>query len=76
VASANDVAAVLSVGSDGYLLTASSTAANGIAWAEAPISLPSQTGNSGKYLTTNGSTASWAAITTDPLTDIFMMMGA
>jgi len=76
VASANDVAAVLSVGSDGYLLTASSTAANGIAWAEAPISLPSQTGNSGKYLTTNGSTASWATIVTDPLTDIFMMMGA
>jgi len=76
VASANDVAAVLSVGSDGYLLTASSTAANGIAWAEAPISLPSQTGNSGKFLTTNGSTASWATIVTDPLTDIFMMMGA
>lgn len=38
--------------------------------------LPSQSGNSGKYLTTNGSTASWATITTDPLTDIFMMMGA
>jgi len=76
VASANDVAAVLSVGSDGYLLTASSTAANGITWAAAPVSLPSQTGNSGKYLTTDGSTASWAAITTDPLTDIFMMMGA
>lgn len=76
VASANDVAAVLSVGSDGYLLTASSTATNGITWAAAPVSLPSQTGNGGKYLTTDGSTASWATITTDPLTDIFMMMGA
>jgi len=29
-------------------------------WAAAPISLPSQTGNSGKFLTTNGSSASWA----------------
>jgi hypothetical protein len=76
VASANDVAAVLSVGSDGYLLTASSTATNGITWAAAPVSLPSQTGNGGKYLTTDGSTASWATIVTDPLTDIFMMMGA
>ncbi len=76
VASANDTAAVLSVGADGYLLTASSTAANGITWAIAPVSLPSQTGNTGKYLTTDGSTASWATITTDPLTDIFMMMGA
>jgi hypothetical protein len=27
--------------------------------------LPSQTGNTGKYLTTNGSTASWATINTD-----------
>jgi hypothetical protein len=76
VANANDTAAVLSVGADGYLLTASSTATNGITWAAAPVSLPSQTGNGGKYLTTDGSTASWATITTDPLTDIFMMMGA
>ena len=76
VASANDTAAVLSVGSDGYLLTASSTATNGIAWAAAPVSLPSQTGNGGKYLTTDGSTASWETIVTDPLTDIMMMMGA
>jgi len=76
VGSAADTAARLAVGTDGYLLTASSTATNGITWAAAPVSLPSQTGNGGKYLTTDGSTASWAAITTDPLTDIFMMMGA
>lgn len=40
------------------------------------IALPSQTGNSGKYLTTNGSTASWATIVTDPSPTVFMLMGA
>jgi hypothetical protein len=39
-------------------------------------SLPSQAGNAGKYLTTNGSTASWATITTDPTTTVLMLMGA
>ena len=38
--------------------------------------LPSQTGNSGKYLTTNGTTASWSAIVTDPTPSVFMLMGA
>ena len=38
--------------------------------------VPSQTGNSGKYLTTNGTAASWAAITTDPTPTVFMLMGA
>jgi hypothetical protein len=54
-----------------YLTTNGSTASWGTVDA-----LPSQSGNTGKYLTTDGSTASWATITTDPLTDIFMMMGA
>ena len=76
VGSAAYVVARLGVGSDGHILTAASTATYGVQWAAAPVSLPSQTGNSGKYLTTNGSTASWASIVTDPLTDIFMMMGA
>ena len=39
-------------------------------------SLPTQTGNAGKYLTTDGTTPSWASVTTDPKPDIFMMMGA
>jgi hypothetical protein len=38
--------------------------------------LPSQTGNSGKYLTTNGTAASWATITTDPTPTVFLLMGA
>jgi hypothetical protein len=33
-----------------------------IAWASLPSGLPSQTGHSGKYLTTNGTTASWTTI--------------
>jgi hypothetical protein len=76
VASASDTVARIGVGSDGHILTAASTATYGIQWAAAPVSLPDQSGNGGKYLTTNGSTASWASIVTDPLTDIFMMMGA
>ena len=38
--------------------------------------IPSQTGNSGKYLTTDGSTTSWGAITTDPTPTVFLLMGA
>jgi hypothetical protein len=38
--------------------------------------VPSQTGNSGKYLTTNGTTSSWGTITIDPTPTAFMLMGA
>jgi hypothetical protein len=49
----------LAAGTNGYLLTM----VGGVpAWAAAPISLPDQTGNSGKYLTTDGTTASWATL--------------
>lgn len=41
-----------------------------------PQALPSQSGNGGKYLTTNGSAASWATITTDPTPSVFLLMGA
>jgi hypothetical protein len=37
--------------------------------------VPSQTSNSGKYLTTNGTTASWASVVTDPNPSIFMLGG-
>ena len=39
-------------------------------------SLPSQAGNAGKYLTTNGSIASWAPVISDPTPTTFMLMGA
>ena len=38
--------------------------------------IPSQSGASGKYLTSNGTTASWATITTDPTPTVFLLMGA
>jgi hypothetical protein len=37
--------------------------------ADAPVSLPDQTGYSGYFLTTDGSTASWAVVATDKSTD-------
>ena len=49
----------LPIGSNGTVLTADSTATVGFSWATASTGLPSQTGNGGKYLKTDGSAASW-----------------
>ena len=62
VASADNTPAKLAAGTNGYLLTANSAATNGVEWAAAPVSLPTQTGESGKYLTTDGTTASWGTL--------------
>ena len=62
VASADNTPAKLAAGTNGYLLTANSAATNGVEWAAAPVSLPSQTGNSGKYLTTDGTDATWGTL--------------
>lgn len=63
VATSSATVARQGIGTNGQLLTADSTVTNGLKWADAPISLPSQTGNAGKYLTTNGTAASWASPT-------------
>jgi hypothetical protein len=75
VGTAADTVGKLALGSNGLFLKADSSTATGLIWA-AVDALPSQSGNTGKYLTTDGSTASWASVTTDPTADIFMMMGA
>ena len=62
VGSADNTVARLAIGTDGYLLTADAASTNGVKWAAAPVSLPSQTGSSGKYLTTDGTSASWGTL--------------
>jgi hypothetical protein len=57
-----------SEGTAGQVLTSAGTG-NTPTWATAS-SLPSQTGNSGKYLTTDGSSASWAAVTASTATNL------
>jgi len=55
----------LAVGADGTTLVANSSQATGLQW---QTLVPSQTGNSGKYLTTNGTAASWGSIAAGSLT--------
>jgi len=66
VGTAADTVGRLAVGTNGYYLKADSTAGTGLAWsAVSQYTLPSQTGNSGKFLTTNGTAESWAVIPAD-----------
>lgn len=52
----------LAAGTEGQLLTMTSGFPS---WQDAPVTLPSQTGNEGLYLTTDGSNASWNEINED-----------
>lgn len=51
-------------GSTGQVLTKTSSSNYAVAW-QTIDALPSQSGNAGKYLTTNGSTATWANLATN-----------
>jgi hypothetical protein len=75
VATSADTPGKLTVGANDTILMADSSTATGLKWS-AYDPLPSQGGNTGKYLTTDGSTASWGAITTDPTPTVFLLMGA
>ena len=55
---------VSNIPTNGYFLSAQSGDTGGMTWAEVDA-LPSQTGNSGKYLTTDATNASWATLDTD-----------
>jgi hypothetical protein len=62
VGTAADTVGKLTVGTNGYYLKANSSTATGLEWsAVSQYSLPSQTGNAGKFLTTDGSTESWSS---------------
>lgn len=60
--------ATQTVGANGTVLTANSAQADGVEWAAPVAELPSQTGQSGKYLTTNGTAPSWGTISAGGMT--------
>ena len=63
-ATAASTPAALAVGSNDQVLTADSSTATGLKWAAAPVSLPSQTSNANRLLTTDGTNASWTNVAT------------
>jgi hypothetical protein len=76
VATAADTVGKLTVGANGYVLLANSATATGLEWAAVShYSLPSQTGNSGKFLTTDGTNESWGIVDTQSI-EVMSLMGA
>jgi hypothetical protein len=74
VATSADTPGKLTVGANDTVLMADSSTATGLKWS-AYDPLPSQSGNSGKFLTTNGTATSWGAVSTDPIPQILMLGG-
>jgi hypothetical protein len=76
IATAAGTPGKLGVATDGWYLKADSSTTTGLTWAANDL-LPSQTSNSGKFLTTNGTAASWATVDLTSQADIIMtIMGA
>jgi hypothetical protein len=75
VGSAAETIGTLAVGTNNQVLAANSATATGLEW-QTLDALPDQTGNAGKYLSTDGTDASWETIVTDPTPTVFMLMGA
>ncbi len=70
VGTASDTVGRLAVGTNDYYLKANSATATGLEWAAvSQYTLPSQTGNAGEFLTTDGTNESWAALTVPPADD-------
>ena len=74
VATSADTPGKLTVGANDTVLMADSSTATGLKWS-AYDPLPSQTSNSGKFLTTNGTATSWGTVSTDPIPQILMLGG-
>jgi hypothetical protein len=72
VGTAADTVGKLTVGSNNTVLVADSSTATGLKWS-AYDPLPSQTGNTGKVLTTDGSTTSWVATSGETFNPLLLM---
>lgn len=78
-ASANATITRVPVGNNGYVLTADTAQTAGMHWTAIPQELPSQTGNAGKYLYTDGTNPSWENVDSssfNPTPTVFLLMGA
>jgi hypothetical protein len=77
VASDANTAVRVAVGSNGQYLMANSATASGVQWTDVDA-LPDQDTNAGKFLTTDGTDASWEEINLQPVEDnlVLTLMGA
>jgi hypothetical protein len=79
IISASDTATpvAVSVGSNGQYLMANSSTVSGVEWTDVDA-LPEQDTNAGKFLTTDGTDASWEEINLQPVEDnlVLTLMGA
>jgi hypothetical protein len=74
VGTAADTVGKIALGTNGYVLKANSATATGLEWGEYDP-LPSQTGNTGKYLTTDGSSTSWGTLNAISTAKVYFMKG-